>query len=297
MGELGEVVRMVADGEATPEQRSALEAAAAKLSPSDRAALKATIDAERSLRDATDRCMCDACPPCPADLRDRILHAVRVDEQGSSAAPSSAPTPIGRASSEDDRGPFVFRLFQRNWPLAAAAAILMAALVGLFVLPIVAPNSGVWPPDQASRVHLVSFLGGEHNHCAPLTRYSDLKLSVREPAKAEAFISQWTPDAARVMSAAGDDYRFLGVGPCGVPGAGDSMHMIFAPNDADHAPISVFLQDASSREPQALPRTLSQLGETADGQVVQAFRHGDCLVYVVAPTEDDAKRIAKNLGE
>jgi hypothetical protein len=295
MGELGEVVRMVADGEASPAQRSALEAAAARLSPSDRAALESTIEAERSLREATSRCMREDCPPCPADLRGRVLKAVRAEE--SSSAPSSAPTPVDRASRNDDRGPFVFRLVQRNWPLAAAAAIVLMALVGLFVLPIVAPNSRVWPPDQAARVQLVSFLGGEHNHCAPMTRYSELKLPIREQDKAEAFISQWTPDASKVITMAGPDYRFLGVGPCGVPGGGDSMHMVFAPNGLDLTPISVFIQDASSREPQALPRTLAQLGETADGQSVQAFRHGECMVYVVSSSEDDAKRIAKSLGE
>jgi hypothetical protein len=73
--------------------------------------------------------------------------------------------------------------------------------------------------------------------------------------------------------------------------------MVFAPNGLDLTPISVFIQDASSREPQALPRTLAQLGETADGQSVQAFRHGECMVYVVSSSEDDAKRFAKNLGE
>ncbi len=288
LGELGEVVRLVADGEATREQRAALERAAARLSPADREALEATIEAERSLRTATDRCLCDACPPCPADLRERVLHAVRADD----AVASSAP-----AVQDDNRGPFVFRLFQRNWPLAAAAAILLAALVGLFVLPIVAPNSHVWPPDQAARVQLVSFLAGEHNNCAPMTRYSELKLPIRERPEAERFIAQWTPDAPKVISMAGPDFRFLGVGPCGVPGGGDSLHMVFAPADAEHAPISVFIQDASSRDPQALPRTMAQLGETAEGQSVQAFRHGECLVYVVSSSEDDARRIATNLGE
>ncbi len=288
LGELGEVVRLVADGEATPEQRAALERASARLSPADREALEATIEAERSLRRATDECMRADCPPCPDDLRDRVLRAVRADEAG------AAPAPGAR---EDDGGPFVFTMFRRNWPLAAAAAVLFAALVGLFVLPIVAPNSHVWPPDQSSRVQLVSFLGGEHNNCAPMTRYSQLKLPIRERPDAERYIAQWTPDAPKVITMAGPGFRFLGVGPCGVPGGGDSLQMVFAPTDAEHTPISVFIQDASARDPQELPRTMAQLGETAEGQSVQAFRHGECLVYVVSSSEDDAKRIAKNLGE
>ena len=37
--------------------------------------------------------------------------------------------------------------------------------------------------------------------------------------------------------------------------------------------------------------------KTADGQTIRAFRHNDCLVYVVAPTDEDALRVATNLGE
>lgn len=297
-GGLGGLLRAVADGEASPEQVASLERATANLSSKDRAAIESTIRAERSLREATARCMCASCPPCPDALRARVLAAAG-QTRDDDAAPSSAPTPTRREGRDgsDAGGPFVFRLFQRNWAFAAAAIIVLATVVGFLVLPTLAPNRGVWPPDESSRARLVSFLGQEHDHCAPLGRYADLKLSIREAERAEAFIERWTPDAERVLAAAGPSYRFLGVGPCAVPGAGDSMHMVFAPTDALHAPISVFLQDASGREPQALPRTLAQLGETADGQSVRAFRHGDCLVYVVSPTEDDAKRIAKNLGD
>lgn len=288
--ELGALVRAVADGEATPEQLKTLASARARLSPGDAAALDATIQAERDLRAAADRCMREACPPCPADLRERVLaEATRAD-----TGPSSAPTPV---SDRDDREPFLFTLVRRNWAFAAAALIALVAVAGMLVLPVVAPSSGVWPPEAAQRQTLVAFLGQEHGNCAPMERYAELKLPIRERVRAEAFISQWSPDAERVMESAGAGYSFLGVGPCGVPGGGASMHMVFAPTDASRAPISVFLQDASSREPDALPRTMAQLGETADGQVVRAFRHGDCLVYVVAPTEDDAERIAANLGE
>jgi hypothetical protein len=296
-GELGALLRAVADNEATPDQVAALDAARAKLSDADHAALEATIDAERSLREATSRCMCASCPCAPSDLRARILAAVRQDERSPSGAPSSAPTPIPSGRSRDDHGPFLFRAFQRNWAFAAAAMIVLATVVGFLVLPTIAPNNHTWPPDEGARTQLVSFLGGEHGKCAPASRYADLKLSIRDRVRAEAFIAQWTPDAAQVLTAAGDDYRFLGAGPCGVPGAGDSVHMVFAPDDDSHATISVFLQDAAGREPQAMPRTLAQLGETAEGQVIRAFRHNDCLVYVVAPTDEDARRIAKNLGE
>lgn len=296
-GELGTLLRAVADREATPELIVALDAARAKLSDADRAALDATIDAERSLREATARCIRASCPPCPSDLHARILAAARQGERTSPVAPSSAPTPIATARSRDDRSSFLFHAFQRNWAFAAAAMIVLATVLGFLVLPTIAPNHRTWPPDESARTQLVSFLGSEHGNCAPASRYADLKLTIRDRARAEAFIAQWTPDAAQVLTSAGDDYRFLGAGPCSVPGAGDSVHMLFAPEDDSHATISVFLQDAAGREPQALPRTLAQLGETADGQVVRAFRHNDCLVYVVAPTDEDAHRIAMNLGE
>lgn len=291
LDELGAAVRAVADGEATPEQRKALEAARARLSPRDAAALDATVAAERSLRDATGRCMRDACPPCPADLRGRIAAAASA-ERG--AAPSSAPAPVDR---DDNRGPFVLAMFRRNWAFAAAALIALVAIASLFALPILAPRYNTWPPDAAARQSLVSFLGQEHGNCAPMGRYADLKLQVREPVAAAEFISRWTPDARAVMNAGGDEYAFLGVGRCAVPGAGASMHMVLAPAAPGHGAISVFLQDASSRTPDAMPRTIAQLGETADGQVIRAFAHGECLVYVVAPTDEDAERIAKNLGE
>lgn len=296
-GELGALLRAVADDEATPEQVAALNAARAKLSDDDRAALDATIDAERSLRAAASRCVCASCPPCPSDLRSKILAAVRDDERSSSGAPSSAPAPISSRRERDDRGPFLFRAFRTNFAFAAAALIVLATVAGFLVLPILAPNHNTWPLEDAARAQLVSFLGGEHDRCAPASRYAQLKLSIRDRVPAEEFIARWTPDAPRVLAAAGDNYRFLGTGPCGVPGAGDSMHMVFAPTDGSHSSISVFLQDASGRDPQAMPRTVAQLGQTADGQTIRAFRHNDCLVYVVAPTDEDALRVAKNLGE
>ena len=293
-GELGALLRAVADNEATPEQVAALNAARAKLSDADRAALDATVRAERSLREATSRCMCSSCPCAAPDLRSKILAAVRDDQHAPSGAPSSAPSPLSR---RDDRAPFLFRAFRANFAFAAAALIVLATVAGFLVLPILAPNHNTWPLEDAARAQLVSFLGGEHDKCAPASRYAQLKLSIRDREPAEAFISKWTPDAARVMTAGGENYRFLGVGPCGVPGAGDSLHMVLAPTDGSHASISVFLQDASSRDPQAMPRTVAQLGETADGQTIRAFRHNDCLVYVVAPTDEDALRVATNLGE
>ncbi len=296
-GELGVLLRAVADDEATPEQVAALDAARARLSAADRAALDATIDAERSLRVATSRCMCTSCPCAASDLRSKILTAVRDDERASSSAPSSAPAPVASRPDADDRGPFLFRAFRHNFAFAAAALIVLATVVGFLILPTIAPNHNTWPLEDGARVQLVNFLGGEHVKCAPAGRYADLKLTIRDPEPAAAFIAQWTPDAARVMTAAGADYRFLGVGHCAVPGAGDSMHMVLAPTDGSHSSISVFLQDASSRDPQAMPRTVAQLGDTADGQVIRVFRHNDCLVYVVAPTDEAALRVAKNLGE
>ncbi len=96
---------------------------------------------------------------------------------------------------------------------------------------------------------------------------------------------------------AGPDYRFVGVGPCGVPGGGDSMHMVFAPVGAEGAPISVFMQDATARNPQAMPRTLAQLGETAGGPFVPASRPGGGRLYGVSSSANDAARLARNLGE
>lgn len=277
-GDLGALVRAVADGEASPAHLDALRAT---LAPADCAALDATVEAERRLRAATARCLCAACPPAPADLRARVLAA-------------TAPAQTG--ARPDALSLRLFRLFRGNWALVAAAAILLTVVAGLLILPTIAPGAGTWPPDDAARASLVSFLGGEHSNCAPLTRYAERKLPIRDRVAAETFVARWTPEPVRVLNAAGDGYRLVGVGPCGVPGGGDSAHMVFAPIAGEGAPISVFLQDATARRPQALPRTLASLGETSDGQVVRVFMHGACLVYVVAPSDADAARIAANLA-
>lgn len=277
--ELGALLRLVADDEASPAQRADFDARRARLAPASQRELDALLQAERELRAATARAILAHTPPTPADLRARVLDASRRAER-----PRSPLSRIARA----------------HWAYAAAAAILLVAVSGVLVLSNASWRGTHWTEQSGPTPTLVGFLAAEHSRCSTVGASGpDRKLTARTRDEAIALVARYVPsDPQRVLDAVGPEYRLLGAGPCHVPGGGTSIHVVFVADDPACAPVSVFLQDCANRPPETLPSGAVSLGYCPDGAALRMARVDDrgCLVYIAAPSDDLADAIAARLG-
>lgn len=284
--ELVALARLFADDEATPAQRADFESRRERLAPADRRALDDLIASERALRAATARALLASTPETPADLRARVLRAAHADSRDEHAGP-----------------PVLFRLVRANWAFAAAAAILLALVAGMLVLSTTASRGPMWTEQDGASASLVNFLASEHSRCSEVgSSHANRKLTTRDPQDAVALVARFVPiDPARLLDAAGEGYIFLGAGPCAVPGGGSSIHLVFVSDDESCAPVSIFLQDASSRSPDHLPGSPVSLGHCPDGSALRMARvHDasghDALLYIAAPTDALADDIIARLA-
>lgn len=283
--ELGALVRLLADEEATPAQRADFDARRERLTPEARRALDDLVASERALRAASARALLASIPPTPSDLRDRVLRAARAD-----------------AHPRDQRAatPARFTFLRANWAFAAAAGVLLALVAGMLVLSSSAFRAPVWSEHEGASASLVSFLASEHSRCAEIgSNHANRKLSTRDPRDAAALIARFVAtDPDRVLNAVGEGFRFLGAGPCAVPGGGASIHLVFVSDDESCAPVSVFLQDASARSPDTLPGAPVSLGHCPDGSALRMARVDirGALLFVAAPTDELADQIVARLA-
>lgn len=177
------------------------------------------------------------------------------------SAPVSAPASL-RASIQDlfaqERDAVVGPVSTRSgafWAskpttwLAVAASILLLVSVGVVMNSSVGSKLGppVGAPFAAQLVDASNFIVAEHNQCSAFDSYFERKFTVRNDADVSDAVVQLlgNPPTRIKLDQAG--YEFVGMGKCTVPGAGESVHMIYRPIDQSRPTLSLFVQQASAR--------------------------------------------------
>lgn len=240
-----DLVRRHADGELDPAEQAALEGRRA--SDSDAAAdLDRAVAFEDGLRASVGRVMSQ--DAVPAGLRERIAAAMAAESIGGEAASeSSSPDPvIGRvdgARVEASAAPVVETMpagtgsynFLRwmNGPRranAAAVAAVVALMIGAIGLSVLLPSIDRWGGPQTVSVaqQAAQFAAEEHGRCRDLEA-REAKIADRiSVAAAEQLLRDRLSDDELVLPDLGEDgYRFIGAGPCKVPGSAVSVHAVW----------------------------------------------------------------------
>lgn len=225
------LLRAAADGELTAAGEQELRDHLAAR-PDDRAVVAFEQELRKSIASAA------LGHPAP-QLKERVQHLCAAARQR-----ESTPLPVQTTAPQ--------RHWQTAWLAIAASVALVAGIAYLTVrrpqaLP--APGELITPTH---RVSLVSFVSSQHEECELHADMIGSKLRIDSLGKAPAAFREVLgrePDLGRLAQSG---LRFMGAGPCAVPGRGRSVHMVFDAG-ADPAPreggrtalVSLFVQQDS----------------------------------------------------
>lgn len=211
-------IRLYVDGELTPEESSRLE----NLIENDEA-LCQRVDFERKLKRHISDVITRQADTAPEELANQIR--AKLDQVDRTVVGPISPQPHIRWLY----GPSRANIF-------AVAATLMivagAVLFGIFGQPI----DDIGPvPDTDVIMDSAKFVASEHNRCVNDEASRNQKILFTDPAIAYQFIS----DHLETMSVPMIDlseigYDFSGAGPCGVPSAERSAHVMFRKQQSDY---------------------------------------------------------------
>jgi len=238
--EAGALYRAMADGELSPAQQAAYDAACAHdAQHSNR------LEHERQLRAAVGRVL--GADSAPAALRMQLK--TMFDE--------SPSVDIAASSLRIDRGAPVARSWQRPWWMGMAAGFVLAAGLMMILAPWKSGTPAQHQGTQGNQIaveggpysttRLVSFLTEQHDRCANLGSFFHDKMQYRTRADAERAAIELLSAVPAVFDLHDGEltqmgYHFEGLGRCQVPGRGKSAHLIYTSNEAGHAPISLWVQ-------------------------------------------------------
>ncbi|MEO1129776.1 MAG: hypothetical protein AAFX05_08745 [Planctomycetota bacterium] len=218
----GELLRMAADGELTPELQASMDGR-------DQQSDAPRVEFERELRRRVQNAMQDVA--APEGLRDAIRRAMVEDDAGTVA------TPLG-----DTTSPSFWAGVQR---FAAVAAVLLVCASLIVVAALQTRPEHAIPTEQFTQI--TSFVTEQHQRACSTADDEDSRFIAREDQEiadlAEHKLDGLPPVLAFSISAMRDSgYRFVGMKGCGVPGNGASVHALFRPEDDTRKPVSLFVQ-------------------------------------------------------
>ncbi|TVQ60693.1 MAG: hypothetical protein EA379_07755 [Phycisphaerales bacterium] len=279
--EWARLLRCAADDELTTEESEAVSSREGDSGADD----AARIAFERALREAVGRVM-GGSAKAPQSLRDRVERAM-LEERTRHEVEAGADGVAGTIR------PMRTRL--RQWPLAAAAAVLIGTML---VMAVQRGGFGGAPAIPEHQVQLTSFLQAEHEGCAGCPVTLREKLQTRELLDATELVWRTVGEGVAALDLSASGYVFSGVGKCRVPGPGASVHLMYLPEKgaAGGAPVSLFVQvHTGDRE---VPEGLSRLLECRKKSElpVLMWRHGDVLYYVVSPSEIARDTVGASMG-
>ena len=204
-------IRLYVDGELTPEESARLES----LSENDEE-LRQGVDFERKLKGHISDVITSQAGTAPGELASQIR--AKLDLADLTVMESKSPQP----RSARLVGPKRANLF-------AVAATLMivagAVLFGIFGRSI----DDIRPvPDTDVITDSTEFVAGEHDRCANDEVSRDQKISITDSTTAFQFIARHLgTTSVPVIDLSDIGYEFAGAGPCGVPSAERSAHVMF----------------------------------------------------------------------
>lgn len=303
------LLRLAADGEnLSPELSAALESHL-RSNPDDRA----RIEFERELRRRVKASMAAGAPArAPEELRRRILALA--------ASPDSRSrnSPVEHAPRSRFAPPVRLHRRRRRITSIVSVAAVLALCATLVVFAWrssvgtgnAAPSPGgstlaLAPAAQTSIVRRAQFVEREHIRCADFMDAFENKFKARtwEEARAMAAdVLKHIPSALDLQiggpggrSFAEAGYEFAGLGKCGVPGRGGSVHLIYRPVDARHRSISLFIQedkgdlDIDESASYVCPCEVPE-------QKVMVWRQEGFIYYLFAPDEESMIAARKGLA-
>lgn len=287
-----QTIRLAADGELSADEMARIEALAHE---DERIADR--LAHERSLREAVGRALSGGVET-PAELRERVTHAM-------SSVPDSeiASVPGDTGTQEKDvvrprEGDTRRRDFWTRMPAVLAMAATITLVASVLIVSFSMSRPLYEDPQFGARV--VSFLEREHDSCAAFTEHFDRKLVARSLEDARRISDEWIGESVYALSLdprTWDEhgFEFMGFGPCGVPGAERSAHMLLRSTEAPSQVASLFVHKDDGRLDFASSNCcyVNDGGQGTDETVVVWSRDG--LVYYLYAPNGDALTGARDL--
>jgi hypothetical protein len=230
------LLRAYLDGELPTEEASRVEAMLA-----NDAKWKRLLAAEQELSRRIEQMMGHAA--APQELRERIVAELREAQLAEPAfVPASRPPAVQPAAQTDDRDVTVSspgllaalsaifgRQHRVSFAAVAATLILVTAvvLVGIFGTGIDGQSEQLW---QASGLlsAVAQHVSQEHDRCAANDGVLASKLIAMTREEAAASLQKHLEvDSVTVFDFGDAGYRFVGFGPCSLPGPARSAHLIY----------------------------------------------------------------------
>lgn len=283
---LDRLVRLAADGELSGEESDAYARAKA-----DRPELGRREAAQRQLRSAVNRCMCEGCE-CPQALRDRIValtDEIRVTADGD---PGLTITPA------PDQEPGVrFPIWQRVAAFAAAIVIVLA--VSAYFRGNVPTQQGGQGVAQAgdlpSGVQLAGFMSSEHTRCAShptsIRKFTEHDLEQVPEAFRDILGGRFTKRNLDLEGA-----TFVAAGKCKVPGKGPSVHVMFETLNplGESVEVSLYIQRCGDKRFQE-GKSYAVGSESIDAASIIGWRHEGLVYYMVTSSPETTRALATSL--
>lgn len=285
------LIRLAADGELSEGLSSALDALRARDPHTDD-----RIAHERRLRDAVAGALAEN-TAAPAGLRDRVAKAMAnvpdAEIEGASPAPATAvvTTPAGDTR---DRG------FWARVPALLAVAATLALVAS--VLIVASNTSSPLYENRELGAQLVGFFEGEHTSCAEFESHFNAKMFARSIDQARELANNYLGASVNVLSINQDTWddahlEFMGFGPCAVPGASRSGHMIFRSTDEPSLTVSLFVHRDEGRLnfDDGECCFVTNPASEGDGRIV-AWRSEGIVYYLYSQSEQSMRAAREAMG-
>jgi len=285
-----QTIRLAADGELSPDEAARIQALA-----NDDSTLASRLEHERRLREAVGRAIREDVRT-PPGLRDRIARAMSqiTDEQIESPADAPAETPA-KADAPTDPDTHVLRPktdtrrrdFWNRLPAALAVAATIALIASVLVVSISMSRPLYTDEDFGTRV--VSFIEQEHDACAAFEERFERKFTVHSLEEARSVAREQLGGAVHALTIdpqtwADASLEFMGYGPCTVPGAERSGHMILRHQQSPAVVVSLFVHPDDGRLNFASSNCCYvNEGDAAGGESVVVWRRDGFVYYLYSP--------------
>ena len=195
-------IRLYVDGELTPEESARLES----LIEND-VALRQRVDFERKFKGHISDVITRQAGTAPGELVSQIR--AKLDQADRTIVGSISPQPHNRWL----HGPSRANIFAIAATLMIVAGAVLFSIFGRSIDDI---------SDSAQ------FVAREHNRCADVEAYRNQKIEYTDPTIAYQFISKHIERVSvPVIDLSDIGYEFAGAGPCMVPSAKRSAHVMY----------------------------------------------------------------------
>ena len=281
-------IRLYVDGELTPEESARLES----LIENDEL-LRQHVEFEQQLKGHISDVIARQAGTTPEELAGMIR--AKLDQADQAVVGSISPQPRSVWLNGPKRANF----------FAVAATLLIVAgavLFGIFGRSI----DDIRPGPDTDVIDSVKFVADEHNRCVNSKASRNRKISYTDPTVAYQFIAKHLgTTSVPEIDLSNIGYEFMGAGPCGVPFAERSAHVMFRKKQSvdDSSPmVSLFIAPDSGLLGYNSPcGVLSEAWTECDGgqscdRRVLISTDGRIAYFLCSSNDEDLERIAEAIS-